>query len=174
MTKYEKRQVVLANKIPFHIFTKIPNKRSLIRCLFKERHANQDVHKSAFYYKETNLIHCFVCGQTWSPVSYLAEKSGQSKPKVADYLLRRYPTSEIGKPVDKAKQLLDKVQKLKEDGKEEVWDELREAYLLNPSYVGVLNFINLLKSEGDNSNNDLYFMALRDAEAIRSLVDAGS
>lgn len=172
MTKYEKRQIVLANKIPFHVFTKIPNKRSLIRCLFKMRHANHDIHRSAFYYKETNLVHCFVCGQTWTPVSFLAEKSGRSKLEVAGYLLKKYSISVNEKAPDtKAERLLGKIQKLKEDKKEQIWDEMRAEYSLNPDYVGIVNFINLMKSEEDSCGVDLYMVTLRDAQAIKTLID---
>lgn len=168
MTNFEKRLIVLANKIPFPSIVKCPDKKGAITCPFKERHAHGDQNKSAYYYKETNLIHCFSFHNTWTPVSLLAEKSGCTKLVAAKYLLKKFGVSETGVYSNKPKIDLTVFDTLRD----EKWEDLLVLFGGEQEQVGVVNFINDMELEAENVEGcDLVDLVASDARKIQELIE---
>lgn len=85
-----------ANAIPFSAIFGYPSDRPIqITCPFRERHSNEDRSKSARYYPDTNIIHCFAEGRRWRPVDLFLEKAQKggncvAREEAAKALLRKY------------------------------------------------------------------------------------
>lgn len=169
MTNSEKRLIVQANKIPFPKIINCPDKRGLIVCPFRERHAHGDQNKSAFYYNETNLIHCFTFHNTWSPVSLLAEKTGCSKLIAAKYLLKKFGEAEEEVRLRNPKIDTSVFATLKANK----WEDLLMSVEGEPALAGVVNFISSMKFESECMAIDMIDMVTEDALKIQEMIEEG-
>lgn len=167
MTPNDKRLIVLANKIPFPKIVSCPDKKGGITCPFKERHAHGDQNKSAYYYKDKNLIHCFAFHNTWSPVSLLAEKAGCSKLIAAKYLLKKFGSSE-SEVFCRKPEIDTSVFSSLQDNK---WEDLSTSFSGEPEYEGIVKFIDLMEYESQSLEADLIDLVTEDCRKIQELIE---
>lgn len=167
MINSEKRQIVLANKIPFPRIIHCPDKKGVVRCPFPENHEHGDIHKSAFYYKDTNLVHCYTFHKTWSPVLFVVEKLGCDKLEAAKLLLKKFGNSEVvySKP---------KPQISFNDLKKQKWADLVESFSYEPRFVGIVYFIEEMESVAKETDLEIFNLAQIDAFRIKALIEERS